>query len=715
MVSFNAHADGLEVVDPIERRRFELTVGRRVRPETVPPSRFAFPVDAAVAVATDSVVVDGITDAYVRRDGEMVAAIRPESPVSLPAGEYEVEVNAPVKLYLRGVGPLEATNDGGRLSVSFADGLLVGARSYHEQPAATITTTTDPEDALRAVSYLGSALKTTSVERSYPTLRGHPPLVELGDEFSVPEPLSKPDTGVEISVPQTHRAAVVAAPLAFYLGAELVPGTEPRIEAENGFSHALGDDTDDSTAFDQSVARVLKQTFFFDCITRTEGYYEVDLHERAEVEPLVDLDFPALYDASLAERLKAYLEVPFETIEEFLPRWNVTAFVDPDPAGVEAVPFVVGDLAVVRPADGTPVSTDELRSSVLDDFMSGQTRSGGNEGSGDDSESGNTEDTADRGEDDTTGEGEDDTDEFTLPAMVRPPEADSVESAWFGDGIPFGASKATTVAFRNWLDRQPNAEDIDITVVCNDATMRAEDDAVSEAYGTRDNLPFEVTFHYDLTRSELRDVLTSETDFLHYIGHIDDDGFDCADGSLDARTLETVEVDAFLLNACTSYGQGMALLEGGSVGGVVTFSEVIDSGAMRVGATMARLLNFGFPLNASLTVARGESIVGGHYLVVGDGRFAVVQSETSLPMLCELDAVSADEYDLTVHTYAPREGGMGTLARPTVGDDDSHFLVPGPIGPFRVTAETAREYLEREHQPVKQDGVLRWLSDGLEL
>jgi hypothetical protein len=35
-------------------------------------------------------------------------------------------------------------------------------------------------------------------------------------------------------------------------------------------------------------------------------------------------------------------------------------------------------------------------------------------------------------------------------------------------------------------------------------------------------------------------------DFLHYIGHIDADGFECRDGRLDVRTLDRVGVDAFL-------------------------------------------------------------------------------------------------------------------------------------------------------------------------
>ena len=694
MVSFKAHDDGIEVIDPIERRRLRVTTARPVEPTPVDTDRFTFPVDEAVSIATDTVAVDGVADSYVRTDGEMVAAVRPDAPTELPPDSYEVEVNAPVKLYFRSDGALTVTADGDRVQLSFDGDVLVGARSYHERPAATITTTSDSEDALRALSYLGSALKTTSPERSYPTLRGHPPTVEVGESFAVPDALSKPDTGVEVVVPPTHRAAVVAAPLAFYLGADLVPGTDPRVVTDDlAFPLDSSADSDYSTidapgdadGFERAVERVLKQTFFFDCLTRTEGYYEVDLHERAAVEPHVDLDFSALYDATLAERLEAYLSVPFDTVAPHLPRWNVAAFVEPTAAGVEALPFVVGDLAVVRPAEGESVSAEEMRSTVVDDYMDDLTRGP-----------------------DRTDDGDD------LPSLVRPPQTDAVEVAWFGEGVPVGASKATTAAFHNWFDRRPDAGDIDIAVVCNDDAMRAENDVVTEAYGSREDLPFEVTLHRDLTTAELRDVLTEDADFLHYIGHIDADGFDCDDGALDATTLDSVGVDAFLLNACRSYDQGMALVEAGSVGGVVTFSEVVDSGAVRVGATMARLLDRGFPLRPALEIARGESIVGGHYTVVGDGRVAVVQSDGGLSMLCELAAVGTDAYDVTFRTYPPREGGMGTLARPTVPGTDCYFLAPGAIGPFRMSSDAVREYLDHHRYPVEIKGELGWTPDALD-
>ncbi|MFC4551016.1 MULTISPECIES: hypothetical protein [Halorussus] len=731
MVSFNAHKNGIEIVDSIERRRLRLAVPESagsVEPTPVSPDRFSFPVDAAVEVAAGAIVVEGVAEGYVRReDGEMVAAVGSDASTELPADRYEVEVNVPVKLYLRGEGEFAATVDGDRTRFSFGgETVLVGARSYHERPAATVTTSTDPEDALRALSYLGSALKTTSPERSYPTLRGHPPRLEVGEEFAVPDSLSKPETGVELVVPPTHRAAVVAAPLAFYLGADVRPGEDPRLLAD-GFEFPLDERsvpesfarstavTADGDGFSLAVERALRQSFFLDCLVRTEGYYRVALHEREAVESELALDFAALYDRPLAARLETYLSVPFEAVADHLPRWNVAAFVEPTAAGLEALPYVVGDLAVVRPAEGEPVSPEAVRAAVLDDFLDRP----GTRGGGDRHRT-----RAGGGADDEEDRENPDAENPPLPRMVRPPETDAVEVAWFGDGVPMDASKATTTAFENWFDRDSVDGDIDIVVVCNDESMRVEDDVVSDVYGSREDLPFDVSVRRDLTTAELRETLTAGADFLHYVGHIDADGFACADGSLDATTLDVVDVDAFLLNACRSYEQGMALVEAGSVGGVVTFSEVVDSGAVRVGATMARLLDRGFPLRPALEIAREESFVGGHYTVVGDGRVSVVQAEGGLSMLCELVSeeadssassdAAADVRDVTFYTYPPREGGLGTLARPTVAEMDRYYLTPGTIGPLRARVDELREYLARNRYPIKEDGALRWCSDVLD-
>jgi hypothetical protein len=44
----------------------------------------------------------------------------------------------------------------------------------------------------------------------------------------------------------------------------------------------------------------------------------------------------------------------------------------------------------------------------------------------------------------------------------------------------------------------------------------------------------------------------------------------------DVSTLESVEVDAFFLNACDSHEQGQALLDGGAIVGIVTTVDVLN-------------------------------------------------------------------------------------------------------------------------------------------
>ncbi|WP_137286744.1 caspase family protein [Halorussus salinisoli] len=677
---------GVEIRDHIERRTYALHTSSVVSP-TPTDDDFRFPVDAAVSVTTDAVTLPSFVATYVRdADGEMRLQVRTGTDRRLPEGAYRVEVCAPMKLYLAVDGPVSVTASDDRIRFEFESEteVGVGARSHHERPAATVTTTEDPRDVMTALSTLGSALKTTSPERSFPTLRGHPPLVEVGRELRVPDELDVPETGVRIELPPDRGHAYVAAPLAFYLGAELVPGSTPRIVTDDGFEHAL----DGPQGFEEAVARTLKQTFLLDCVTRTEGYYPVTLHEREAVEPHVDLDFADLYDRTLAERLDAYLSVPFEVVAEFVPTWKLTTHVDPTPENVESIPFLVDDLAVVRTPDTRQTTAQRPTAAVGEVARDGES--------------------SDEFTRSTAGSSE------TFP-LVEPERTDSVEQAWLGDHAPVDASKATPTAFRNRLERETDDDDIEIAVVCNDTAMDEERDIAAEVYGSRENLPFDVTVHRDLTVERLRDVLAEETAFLHYIGHIDDNGFECADGYLDAADVEDVGAEAFMLNACQSYDQGMALVDAGSVGGVVTLSDVINSGAVRVGKTMVRLLNRGFPLRAAMSIARGRSIVGNQYIVVGDGNHDVVQTESGVAVLCVIDTGDGDdEFEVTLRSYVSGEGGMGGFFTPLFGDADRYHLTSGEHGPFSLTTDELRTTLALEDFPVEIDGKFEW-SNSIDL
>jgi hypothetical protein len=668
---------GLTISDAVERRQYVLDTPTAATPTAVDCDRFWFPVDEAVSVETTSLTLPSVVATYVRTaDGEMLAEVDHFDSYDFPTGAYSVELCAPIKLYVYTDGPLTVEAMADSMELRFDDDaeVLVGARSHHKRPEATITTTEDPRDQMAAVSALSSALKTTTCERSYPTLRGHPPTIELGDELDIPDELSPPDTGVRIEIPPTRRYLYPAAPLAYYLGATVEPGAVPRIVTDSGFEHAL----DSPRGYEAEVERVLKQTFFFDCVTRTEGYYKVDLHERAAIEHLVDLDFAALYDRSLAEQLEAYLDVPYAVVEDHVPEWKLTTHVDPTPENAELLPFLVNDLAVVRLPQGQSVTPSEAQLAAVDDFTRDDfTRSATDGGTG-------------------------------APALVQPEQTNSLEQAWAGEDAPVGASKASIQAFRNRLDRTASDGDIDITVVCNDDAMGEEGNLAEEVYGSRDDLPFDVTIYRNLSTAALQAVIETEMDFLHYIGHIDDEGFDCSDGKLDVADLDTVGVDAFLLNACRSYDQGMALIERGAIGGVVTLTDVINSGAVRVGKTMVRLLNQGFPLRAALDIAKDQSIVGGQYTVVGDGNMDVAQSDSRTPVLLEVES-KGERYELSSRVYPTDSHGMGSIT--TFPLSEECYIASGTLETLEVTREELETAVSVENMPLYFDGQLLWSSE----
>jgi hypothetical protein len=693
-VSFTPLECGITVSDTVEQRQCQLATPEPVRLRDSDGNRFVFPVDNAVALETDEVTLSAGVAVYVRdAEGRMVEEVDRFESQTFDAGVYDVELCGPIKLYLRVHGPLSVESGFDSVTVSTAgETVHAGARSHHKHPEATITTTGDPEDLMQAVSAFGSALKTTSPERSFPTLRGHPPELRLGDELDVPAELTTPDTGVRLELLPTREHVFPAVSPAYYLGATLEPGAEARLVTETGFEHDLGSGRE----YERELERVLKRTFFMDCLVRTEGYYEVDLHERAELaevlEGTYDLDFAALYDAGLAERLAAYLRVPFEAVEDQIPEWKLTSHVDPTAENAELLPFLVDDLAIVRRPRGQTVSASPAQTAAISEFTRDFTRSTA-------SADGGTRSVA-AGAD--------------SPDLIEPEGADSLEQAWAGADAPIGASKVSVEAFRNRLARDETDGDIDITVVCNDDRMDEEQDLAAAVYGSREELPFDVRVYHNLSVAALRAVVETDSDFLHYIGHIDDDGLVCSDGKLDVRDLESdaVGVDAFFLNACTSYEQGMALIERGAIGGVVTLSDVLNSGAVNVGKTMIRLLNQGFPLRAALEIASDRSIVGGQYIVVGDGNADISQPISIAPVLAEVES-DGSNYDLTIHMHYTLSHGVGTLVQPFGLDEEQHYLCSRDLQRYVVTGSELETFLGSQNMPVLFDGELRWSSELL--
>ena len=672
---------GISVHDHIERRRCEILTDGPVELRDVDTEGFSYPVDTAVAFDAERLRLPYETYAAVRgTDGEILADVRILEQYEFGSGSYLLEVSAAVKLYLRVEGPVTISAEPTEtiLELDGVGEIRVGARSYHERPATTITTTEEPVDVMQAISHLSSALKTTTPDRSYPTLRGHPPELELGDRFEAPATVDPPNTGVRIEVPPTIESIFPVAPLAYYLGAEVVPGVEPRLVAA-GFEHPL---ESPGLGFERTVSRVLKQTFFLDCVARSEGNRGPPLHERSALAEEVSIPFDALVDASPCERLSTYFDVPYETIEPHLPRWKLTVHVEPDAVHAPVIPFLVDDLAVIRTPMANPPTAGNVEVAAVDAYM----RSDGGVRSGSRSER-------------------------RPRSVIEPSETDSIEQAWVGDEIPVGASKAMIEAYRNRVTREAREGDINVVLVCNDEEMNNELDSVEGTYGSREEVPFDVTTYrkQDITRDRLALILESDIDFLHYIGHIDETGFQCRDGPLDAASVSSVGVDSFFLNACSSYDQGVELIRKGAIGGAVTLNDVINTGALRVGRTMAGLLNCGFPLRPALNIASDQSIVGSQYIVVGDGNVDIAHAEGLAPELVDIREHPEDGmYDVTITTFPTDHLGVGSTYHPELDTLDRCFLVGSREMDFEVSSTKMRQTLGMTVAPVRVDGQFTW-------
>jgi hypothetical protein len=705
--------DGLRVTDPILQREYTLRTDRPVHPAERPSDGFYYPMDAACEITVADLVLPTTVATYVRTpEGEQVGEISNTHVESEPEAEYLVVLMTPIKVIVRFDSAFEVATADDRMAFSFPSetSVAVGARSYHDQPAGTITTTGAPEDLRAALGALASSLKTQSCERSWPTLRGHPPRIEVGDHLSIPDSFDPPETGVTITTPDDRGTLYAVAPLAFYLGATLEHGPETRLRTDAGLDHPLSlretfeNDPGSPDGPPRDVGRVLKQVVTLDCLTRTEGYYQVELHERDRFEREADasLDFPALYDESLAAQLDAYLSVPYADVEPVSPRWRLVSDVTPDAQSAELLPYIVNDLGIVRFArdrgDAKPPEPP-----VIDGFARGATDSS--------SDAGSTSDGFDRGPTEPASPED-------SVAYVTPPDAHALEQAWAGPGRPFDAGKLLRAGFEHKFDHmaargddEGNGEQtaIEIAVVCNDGAMDAEY-ADRDLYGDRDEVRDDVSEFRDLSAARLRQVLESDRDFVHYIGHVEDGRFVCTDKYLDPEDLDSVGVSAFLLNGCRSYAAGVELVRSGAVGGIVTHSDVGNDAAVEIGRVTARLLNSGYSLRSALAISKDQRLVGNQYLVVGDGGNAIIQTVNGTPIAADIRKTD-EGFEFLLETRATNDAGMGSLFTPYLPGVEEHYLSGGSIDTFKVTADDLASYLRLEEFPIEFGGEFYWSSE----
>ncbi|MFC5365576.1 hypothetical protein [Salinirubrum litoreum] len=617
--------------------------------------------------------------AYVERvSGDVVAEpSRENDPTTVESGDYVFCADGNVKTFVRFSGPAEISSPRyDTLLVTFpsATEVTIGFQSRVSVPQETITVPSTPSGLATALTHLPS-FETETPDRTFPSMRRHPARVETGESVSIPESLvsDRLDTGVTIRTPRSFDCLFPVASLAHYLGATVTVEDRQSVVVETPTrEHELA-----TTELGRESADLLSRVFFLDCLVRSAGPYGSEPAEAGLLDD-VGIDPDRWYDAGLAARLGRYLDAPFERVIDELPTWHLAMYVDPRPAYVEVLPFLLHNLPTIYLAESEPLEQNERLSRSLDDFYRRRRQ----------------------------------VSDPPSVEVIKPNLAAGRMHGWLADGAPIDVFKSIPTAYENRFDYLGRSTDsISVVAVLNDPEMSDEHADAADIYRKRaEELDIDISVREHLTREELADVFEASHDFVHYIGHCEADGLRCADGNLAVSSLSESNTQVFFLNACGSFNEGVELVEQGSVAGAVTFNKVLDSQAARVGTAFARLLIHGFSIEYALQLARRRIMMGKDYTVVGDGTHRLTQSNEVAPSRAVLERRSDGRFSLEYDVYSPEFFGSNYRCKDLGTDHDEARLLGNPTETV-VTADELVGFLETADTAVIYDGDIHWSAD----
>lgn len=660
---------GWEFFDPIGNASVRVRAPTGALRREAHPHVFPVEVEAARGLRTQRLSVQRNPTVAIRdADGTVVETAYARPTRLSRSGPTYVELCTPVKLYVEsptGVD-VEMRETGTVLEFTGDEPVRIGARVKQDRPDRSVEITEAIDDVFAAISSFGCLGHPDSPVVSFQSNRRHPPLIEFGSTTDIPTELQANAETLRLELPATYLHAAIGAPLAYYLGAKVVPGHPPSLVVDGEQLRTWGEDT----AVQDGCARLLKRVLFLDCVARKQAGYDVNVTTRSAVLDEIDVDLTAFGDAGIAERLPPYLEIPWETIADHLPSWTGHAVALPNQTTIKTLPYLAYDLVPVYRA-GPP---------TIDGTTSSQIRAGTSvdDGTG------------------TGGRG----DIGPLVEMGPPP---------FGGRAPVGSQGITHASLRNRTFRDADNESVSVAVICNDPKMLPERDSVESIYDSLAAPAVTVRRHQTLTREEMADVLSDQTDYLHFIGHIHGEGFGCADGELAADAVESVGAEVVFLNACQSNREGRTMIERGAVGGIVTSRPVANKGAIVAGRSIAELLIRGYPLWVALAIAQDAHPVCRDYTVIGDPRVEIANTESGVPYLCDVK-LEEEAFAVTVRTVLTTSVRKGSLGGFHLGEDETFDLNPATAR-YHVDRDTLAEFLDHERVPVRWDGHWRWSQD----
>lgn len=633
------------------------------------------PTDATIAGEASSLQFPPVFVVAEQLDGEESFELGSKvGPIDLPPAEYIVRVDGNVLTYVRFSGPARLEKPGYEravLSFPTAVPVTLGFRSRVQSPPETITVPGTPAGVAIALSYLPAGHRTTTPDRSFPTMRGHPPLIEIGDETNIPDVVAeRRESGdIELTLPPRFEYLIPAASLSHYLGAtvRVEPGTTPLLQISDR-THELSP----LPEFQYECASLLRRVFMLDCLVRNAGPYGTELEEVAHLQTL-GVDAAALYDQSIATRLDAYLDAPFERVTDALPDWHLSMYIEPTTEHVEVLPYLLADIPNVFLPVAKPLSGNERLTSSLDDFYRQR-------------------------------------DSTVSVDLVKPTLGPGRVHGWLAEGAPIDVFKAVPSAYENRFKYLRRAADpISVVAVLNDHDMSDEHAEAARIYRQRaSDLDLDITVREHLSTDELAQVFETPHDLVHYIGHCEESGLRCRDGHLSISSLTESQAQIFFLNACGSFHEGVELVKQGSVAGAVTFNKVLDSHAARVGTAFARLLMNGFSIERALRLSRRRIMMGKDYTVVGDGTHILTQSENYVPAEAELTQLDENSFNLKYEVFST--AAHGGYYQPYLPNNEQSHLI-GHSTEHRLARAPLNRFLRMADTPVVYNGDIHWSAE----
>lgn len=582
--------------------------------------------------------------------------------VSLPRATYRVTLQRDsLTLYAQfeeAVDIIRRSNETWVVALDQPSQMSFAVRDASDHPRGAVTAEPTPEGIARALSTLSAGLRTTTPDRSFPSLRVHPPRIKIGDSTTIPASVREqvPETHIELSVPASIGALLSVAPLAHYLCATVIVAdcSQPVIRAPPvGVERRLPPPPELST----TVSDILERTFWLDCLVRNAGPHGVDLADVDQARDAgLELDLDTLYDASPAERLRRYFEVDFETAAGVFPRWQTAAVVEPTTESVRAVPRLAFALARVYLPAGSTVSDESVGTGATPP---------------------------------------------TEPPSMGPDEAR------VGCRVVSGAPSdplSTTPSALHRFTRDSDGGPLRIVVADN--TDGRVDNILTDRPELTDS-GVQVESQQTPTGTELQMSLADPPTLLYYAADNATSGIECADGTVSVTDLPSRVADIVILDVPDSVSDATRLVGSDRAAAVVACCG--NRGEDRIDTDLIRWLLRRARVGDALWLSRRYGATGSAVTAVGDVFRQLRTPANRFPSYYWCNPGEANDGGFM---HLSRQGGHQILSRK---HDDNRIALTGTALGDTLSSRTLREGIMDPASPVIYDGRVYWREEGKQL